>query len=992
MKTRWFNKAMTGLALGAAAIMALPVNALACTQVWMPNTYTKEANTWYAGRAEDTATRQAKIFGVEPRHEAGFVYQSNENGDFAEGDNFQWTSDTPTYRYTYVRDHGDNGWEGAKNAYSAAGINEWGVSCSATLSTYPSSEIRALDPAVDSGVGEFNYVALALGQNKTAKDAVAFLGSLVDKYGSCSSDQLIISDAHESWMFSVVSGHQWLGFQLPEDKASVNPNMGSLTYPEDLDLSDAAKCLHSKDLVEMPKKAGVLKYFEGADGKPDETKPDIASTYARADEGAGQFSRFVIGRAYFDGLDGVDYYVSGGRILDVTDGRTLFFTPGKGDWTTTDMIRSLAARADTVTGLKKGVANTVTGVGRQDSLETHMFEINRVASADASKEDTAEATVEWLALNRDDFSLAVPSFGGLMTEVNPRYGTQDLDLTHQGGGGRDNLAEALKAGPWDYYMPYVMMDVNTICNADREQVGETVHSYIRALQDNFVTQNEEVKTYVRGLSGEAQTAAANLANSVATEQAHAKYMTLLTELRTWHNGDQKTPFVPSDYDTSTQGIKTPMTYSAEVKTPLAAADGVVAGAANRWVVLSETVDGAQVLKQVHVDADGKIQTGLQKIDGIDFVMGEDGTVQTGFVKVGDKTYYAAPEAKTGWQTIDGKDYYFGTDGVMATGKQTIDGKNYLFDANGVSQTGWQKDGDKTSYYSPDMATGWKEIDGKTYYFGDDGAMKTGITKVGDKTYNLGDDGAMKTGVYTVDGKLMAFGEDGAQATGWVTVDETPYYLPEDGSKVDPGWQKMDGTWYLFGENNAAKTDWQAVGGKWYLMDEDGSMLSGWQKDGDTWYLLGGAEDGAMKTGWQKVGGTWYLLDGSGAMKTGWQAANGKWYLLGGADDGAMKAGWQKVGGTWYLLGGADDGAMKSGWQLVNGKWYYLGGSNDGAMKTGWQAVNGSWYLLGGADDGAMKTGWQIDNGKLYLLRSDGSMVSNTRIGGFTIGADGAVRF
>lgn len=907
MKTRWFNKAMTGLALGAAAIMALPVNALACTQVWMPDTYTKEANTWYAGRAEDTAARQAKIFGVEPAHEAGFVYQSNENGDFAEGDNFQWTSDTPTYRYTYVRDHGDNGWEGAKNAYSAAGINEWGVSCSATLSTYPSSEIRALDPAVDSGVGEFNYVALALGQNKTAKDAVAFLGSLVDKYGSCSSDQLIISDAHESWMFSVVSGHQWLGFQLPEDKASVNPNMGSLTYPEDLDLSDAAKCLHSKDLVEMPKKAGVLKYFEGADGKPDETKPDIASTYARADEGAGQFSRFVIGRAYFGGLDGVDYYVSGGRILDVTDGRTLFFTPGKGDWTTTDMIRSLAARADTVTGLKKGVANTVTGVGRQDSLESHMFEINRVASADASKDDTAEATVEWLALNRDDFSLAVPSFGGLMTEVNPRYGTQDLDLAHQGGSGyRDNLDEALKAGPWDYYMPYVMMDVNTICNADRAEVGETVHAYIRALQDNFVTQNEAVKTHIRALSGDAQIAAANLASSVATEQAHAKYMTLLTELRTWHNGDHKTPFVPSDYDAESDSVKTPMTYADEVTDPYVLKDDVVSDStgakpADQWVIVGG--------KQVHVDADGKIQTGLQKIDGIDFVMGEDGTVQTGFVKVGDKTYYAAPEAKTGWQTIDGKDYYFGADGVMATGKQTIDGKNYLFDANGVSQTGWQKDGDKTSYYSPDMATGWKEIDGKTYYFGDDGAMKTGITKVGDKTYNLGDDGAMKTGVYTVDGKLMAFGEDGAQATGWVTVDETPYYLPEDGSKVDPGWQKMDGTWYLFGENNAAKTDWQAVGGKWYLMDEDGSMLSGWQKDGDTWYLLGGPEDGAMKTGWQKVGGTWYLLDGSGAMKTGWQAANGKWYLLGGADDGAMKTGWQIDNGKLYLL--RSDGSMVS---------------------------------------------------------------------------------
>ena len=931
MKTRWFNKAMTGLALGAAAIMALPVNALACTQVWMPDTFTKEANTWYAGRAEDTAARMAKIFGVEPRHEAGFIYQSNENGDGAEGENFQWKSDTPTYRYTYVRDHGDNGWEGYENAYSAAGINEWGVSCSATLSTYANETMSRLDPKVASGVGEYNYVALALGQNKTAKEAVQFLGSMVDEYGACSYDQLIISDSSESWMFSVVSGHQWLGFKLPEDMASANPNMGSLTYPEDLDFDDEATCLHSENLITMPQIHGVLKYFKTADGKDDTTKPDIANTYARSDEGKGQFSRYVIGRAYFDALKGLDYTVdNSGSIVDVTAGRTLFFTPGRTDYTTTDMIRSLAARADTVKGLKDNVAMTVTGVGRQDSLESHMFEINRVSDG-ADDEAKALATVEWLALNRDDFSLAIPTFGGMLTEVSPRFGTQELDLAHQGGSGyRDNLDEALKAGDWDYYLPYVMMDVNTICNADRAEVGETVHAYIRALQDNFVTQNETVKTHLATLDGAELTKAANSAANVAAEEAHAKYFMLLTELRNWHNNGKQGDFVPSDYDAKTQGVKVPMNYASQVVKPVTVADGVVTNAdgpvANQWVLVGGN--------RVHTDDKGKIQTGAQTIDGVDYVLDKDGAVATGFT--------------------------------------TIDGKTY--------------------YSNPTMAKGWQTVDGKTYYFGDDGAMKTGITKVGDKTYNLGDDGAMKTGVYTVDGKLMAFGEDGAQATGWVTVDETPYYLPEDGSKVDPGWQKMDGTWYLFGENNAAKTDWQAVGGKWYLMDEDGSMLSGWQKDGDTWYLLGGAEDGSMKTGWQKVGGTWYLLDGSGAMKTGWQAANGKWYLLGGADDGAMKAGWQKVGGTWYLLGGADDGSMKSGWQLVNGKWYYLGGSNDGAMKTGWQAVNGSWYLLGGADDGAMKTGWQIDNGKLYLLRSDGSMVSNTRMGNFTIGADGAVRF
>lgn len=31
MKTRWFKRAMTGLAFAAATVMAVPVNALACT-------------------------------------------------------------------------------------------------------------------------------------------------------------------------------------------------------------------------------------------------------------------------------------------------------------------------------------------------------------------------------------------------------------------------------------------------------------------------------------------------------------------------------------------------------------------------------------------------------------------------------------------------------------------------------------------------------------------------------------------------------------------------------------------------------------------------------------------------------------------------------------------------------------------------------------------------------------------------------------------------
>ena len=357
----------------------LPIQALACTPVWMPDALTEEANTWYAGRAEDSYPRAVKIFGVEPRHDAGFVYEANENG-VGEA-NFSWTSPTPTYRYTYVRDHGDNGWDGYENAYSAAGINEYGVSCSATLSIYANTDTKRVDPAVDDGIGEYSYVSIALGQSKTAREAVELLGSLVSEYGACSQDQIIISDNTQSWMLAVVSGHQWVAFQLPEDQASANPNMGSLWYKINLD--DTKTCIHSEELVSLPEENGFLKTFE--DGTP-----DIARTYSRDNEGNGQFSRYVIGRAYFDALQGLEYTVSdAGAITGVTDG-PLFFTPGRGDWTTFEMIRSLGATARNVTGLKDNVSATVTGVGRQDSLESHVFEIKR-------NTDPQIATVEWLA-------------------------------------------------------------------------------------------------------------------------------------------------------------------------------------------------------------------------------------------------------------------------------------------------------------------------------------------------------------------------------------------------------------------------------------------------------------------------------------------------------------------------------------------------------------------------------------------------------------------
>ena len=720
----------------------------------MPDALTEEANTWYAGRAEDSYPRAVKIFGVEPRHDAGFVYEANENG-VGEA-NFSWTSPTPTYRYTYVRDHGDNGWDGYENAYSAAGINEYGVSCSATLSIYANTDTKRVDPAVDDGIGEYSYVSIALGQSKTAREAVELLGSLVSEYGACSQDQIIISDNTQSWMLAVVSGHQWVAFQLPEDQASANPNMGSLWYKINLD--DTKTCIHSEELVSLPEENGFLKTFE--DGTP-----DIARTYSRDNEGNGQFSRYVIGRAYFDALQGLEYTVSdAGAITGVTDG-PLFFTPGRGDWTTFEMIRSLGATARNVTGLKDNVSATVTGVGRQDSLESHVFEIKR-------NTDPQIATVEWLALNRDEFSVAIPNYGALMTKVNWRYGTQDLSLEHQGARySRDDVTVAMTAGDHDQYLPYVLMDINSLANSDRENLASGVREYLDALQKALIEDNDKVEAALYAAAKGDREALATKAADVAAELTWEKCFALLTEARNYLNGDKAELFVASDYDAANGTLKEDLGYAEAVvpSQPDSSKPETPVAPAEKTMVWKQNSKGWWL-----EDENGNFPTNQ-------------------------------------WAKQNGKWYYFDGNGYMKSGWQKISGKWYHLGAasDGAMKSGWQKIGGFWYYFGTDgdgaMKSGWQKINGKWYHLGaaSDGAMKSGWQKIGGSWYLLGgkNDGAMKTGWQKVGAYWYLLGgqDDGAMKTGWQKVDGKWYYLDKVGAMasstwVGPYWVNASGAW------------------------------------------------------------------------------------------------------------------------------------------------------------------------------------------------------
>ena len=100
----------------------------------------------------------------------------------------------------------------------------------------------------------------------------------------------------------------------------------------------------------------------------------------------------------------------------------------------------------------------------------------------------------------------------------------------------------------------------------------------------------------------------------------------------------------------------------------------------------------------------------------------------------------------------------------------------------------------------------------------------------------------------------------------------------------------------------------------------------------------------------------------GTVKEGWnQITNGNWIFV--KEENNVN-GWIKDGTNWYLFN--KSGIMKTGWAKdSDGKWYYLNTS------------------------GAMKTGWLNDNGTWYYLNESGAMLSNTSVGGYNLGVDGA---
>lgn len=517
--------------------MSMPTSALACTQIYMGKNLTADGNTYY-GRAEDYGKRYLKHFGIEDSHAPGFTYSSDESG-------FVYTSSKTTYRYSYVRDHPSQ-WDERWDAYSEAGINEKGVSCSATLSTSMNADVEAVDPLTD-GLGEYSYASVILGESATAREGVELIGSLIDEQGVCSNDQIVIADNNETWLFAALSGHQWIAMKLADDVASLNPNIGSLNY--DVDLDDAENCLHSEAIQSMPVEKGFAEYTDG--------KFDVAKTYGeRLDKtGRHQWTRYVQGRDYFMNplTKDADYtIVNDGSVgASVSEIQPLFFKPGKSGWSTFELIRAFGNRGENVPGLN---ANTdgAYAIGTDRNTEINLFQIRRGL-------DPEVATIQWEMLSRAAYSVAIPLYSALMTEVSPYFSDQTVSFDHCAEKDIVNNEEPENS------INYVLMDISSLCFENPDTLGTGVRAYLDALQNELIEQNLTVDEAMQATEGtEARTALANKAGKAATENTYVKCKALLQEMRAYQKaGNFEQPFTPSDLNTETNGLKESITYAED---------------------------------------------------------------------------------------------------------------------------------------------------------------------------------------------------------------------------------------------------------------------------------------------------------------------------------------------------------------------------------------------------------------------------------------------
>lgn len=249
---------------------------------------------------------------------------------------------------------------------------------------------------------------------------------------------------------------------------------------------------------------------------------------------------------------------------------------------------------------------------------------------------------------------------------------------------------------------------------------------------------------------------------------------------------------------------------------------------NWMLYFDPTADGAAATgltwiedKMYLFDGNGILHRGpgTPVIDGSKYYINSDGTLRTGWVRLGSWTMYfdrSTGAAHTGISEADGSYYLFNGSGILQEGSgiPVIDGSKYWMNSDSSLNSGWLDMGSIKMYFDPATfraAKGVTVVDGKKYAFDANGCLLTGsgTPVINGKKYCFNPDGTVNTGWYTLGNWTFYFDpQTGAAAVGVVTIDGEQYFFNASGVKQE--WMATKAEQYAYKTLNEIGWDLRAA--------------------------------------------------------------------------------------------------------------------------------------------------------------------------------------
>lgn len=627
-------------AVGLTALAAVP--AKACTSYYVGSDLTEDGSTLF-GRTEDTGDYHSKVFDVIDSKEVpeDRMWVDEDGGTAFTGPYKKGL--TKTYRYTACRD-GERG----KGLFGEVGINEKGVSMSATTTADSNGEAIAddVDPFVDTGISEENYVDYVLCQASTAREGVEILAEAIDEYGVWySTDGLFIGDKNEVWYMETLSGHQYCAIKMPSDKAAIIPNCLVIG---DVNLDDKENVIASKDVKNMAVEHG---FYQAAEKNTTVNNINIKKTYAPEGYRYSNADRIRGGQYVLTGKDNTEIYSD--TYQDI-----FFDVPSKD--VTVEKLYQLAGTqyeeyeadnidfANTLERKAAGIESSPYVIGNNGSQECHILQIRSDMPAEL-------ATVEWLSMSSAAYSPMVPFYGALLTDVAEPYKVVERKMAND----PQSAYGICKA------MNYLMRDGKTK-DFVKKSVKSFFKGYVGKLEADQKTVDEQLMDFYKNDPSQLEKNATELGISIGN-QTLEMVKKLYDEVQTSMKSEDYTLDFTTDYNDINYSLTA---KPAEPETPSTQQPQATEPQAQTVSAPAKTV-----IKKLKNRKGKKLQVKFKKVSGADgYEIAYSKGVNFGKKKTTVKSYNAAKNVRTIKKLKKGKRYFVKVRAYKMNGTQKVYGK------------------------------------------------------------------------------------------------------------------------------------------------------------------------------------------------------------------------------------------------------------------------------------------------------------------------------